>query len=319
MIVVLGDLIADFALRIPSFPITASQLQRVDYLALGPGGAANTAIMAARLGLSVACLAEVGKDRLGEIVLEGLRAEGIDTSGVVVTADGETPVAGVIVDSAGEPAYLGYPGRLTVRDLPRDWIDRISSAEAAFSDGWADHDHVPGLVLAAMRHAADAGVPYFFDPGPGNPLLDRSWHAEACKAARAVLATEEEALRITGLADPLESARRLLGGRPEIVVLKRGAAGCVILRGEEVQIAPGFPVEVRDATGAGDSLDAAIIYGFLKQLSLEDMGALANAVGAAKVQKLGTGRNMPTLPEVRAVLGRFGADVSRLLPGGQPG
>jgi sugar/nucleoside kinase (ribokinase family) len=164
-----------------------------------------------------------------------------------------------------------------------------------------------------MRHAADAGVPYFFDPGPGNPLLDRSWHAEACKSARAVLATEEEALRITGLADPMESARRLLGGRPEIVVLKRGAAGCVILRGEEVQIAPGFPVEVRDATGAGDSLDAAIIYGFLKQLSLEDMGALANAVGAAKVQKLGTGRNMPTLPEVRAVLERFDADASRLL------
>jgi sugar/nucleoside kinase (ribokinase family) len=46
------------------------------------------------------------------------------------------------------------------------------------------------------------------------------------------------------------------------------------------------------------------------------MGAMANAVGAAKVQKLGTGRNMPTLPEVHAVLERFSADVSRLLPRG---
>lgn len=319
MIAVLGDLIADFALRIPSFPITASQLQRVDYLALGPGGAGNVAIMAARLGLSVVCLGEVGADRLGEIVLEGLQAEGIDTSGVAVTAGGETPVAGVIVDQAGEPAYLGYPGRLTIRALPNDWMDRIASAEAAFSDGWADHDHVPSLILEAMRGAAAAGVPYFFDPGPGNPLLDRSWHTDACKSARVVLATEEEALRITGQANPLESARRLLAGGPELVVLKRGAAGCVLLRGEEVHIAPGLPVEARDATGAGDGLDAAVLAGFLGQLSLEDMGALANAVGAAKVQKLGTGRNMPTVTEVRAVLERFGADAARLLAGIRPG
>jgi sugar/nucleoside kinase (ribokinase family) len=172
---------------------------------------------------------------------------------------------------------------------------------------------MPGLILGAMRTAAGAGVPYFFDPGPGNPLLDRSWHADACTSARVVLATEEEALRITGQANPLESARRLLRAGPEIVVLKRGAAGCVLLRGEEVQIAPGFPVEVRDATGAGDGLDAAVLAGFLRRLSLEDMGTLANAVGAAKVQKLGTGRNMPTVEEVRAILDRFGAQSGRLL------
>jgi sugar/nucleoside kinase (ribokinase family) len=110
MILVLGDLVADLALRIPSFPITSSQLQRVEYLALGPGGAANVAIMAARLGLPVSCLAEVGKDRFGEIILEGLRAEGIDASGVVVSPDGETPVAGVNRRSSRRARLPGLPG-----------------------------------------------------------------------------------------------------------------------------------------------------------------------------------------------------------------
>jgi sugar/nucleoside kinase (ribokinase family) len=318
MIVVLGDLVADLALRIPSFPITSSQLQRVEYLALGPGGAANVAIMAARLGLPVSCLGEVGKDRFGEIILEGLRAEGIDASGVVVSPDGETPVAGVIVDRAGEPAYLGYPGRLNIRALPEAWQARLTSAQAVFSDGWVDHDHLPGLILGAMRIAAAAGVPYFFDPGPGNPLLDLSWHREACSLARVVLATEEEALRLSGLADPVESARELLRQGPELVVLKRGAAGCVLVRGDEMHVAPGFPVESRDATGAGDSLDAAVLAGYLKGLGLEEMGSLANAAGAAKVGKLGTGRNLPTIAEVQAVLDRFGVESPRLAPRAKP-
>jgi len=314
MIVVLGDLVADLVVRIPSFPITAAQLQRVEYLSLGPGGAGNVAIMAARLGLSVAVLGEVGDDHFGEIALEGLKAEGIDISGVVVTRGGETPVAGVIVDRSGEPAYLGYPGRPSIRSLPMEWKARLTAAEAVFADGWVDDDGIPGLILEGMRVAAAAGVPCFFDPGPGNPLHDLSWHREAGALARVLLATEEEAVRLGGLADPFESARELLRRGSKMVMLKRGAAGCAILRGEEMQVSPGFPVESRDATGAGDSLDAAVIYGFLRGLSLEELGALANAAGAAKVMKLGTGRNLPTRAEVQAMLDRFGVATPRVIP-----
>jgi len=42
------------------------------------------------------------------------------------------------------------------------------------------------------------------------------------------------------------------------------------------------------------------------------MGDLGNATGAAKVLKLGTGHNMPTVDEVNTMLRRFGSDV--LLP-----
>jgi sugar/nucleoside kinase (ribokinase family) len=314
MIVVLGDLVADLVIRIPSFPIAATQLQRVEYLSLGPGGAANVAIMAARLGLSVAYLAEVGDDTFGKLVLEGLNAEGIDTSGIQVTPGGETPVAAVIVDRSGEPAYLGYPGRLSIRSLPADWKNRLTSAQAVFSDGWVDDEGIPGLILEGMGLAAGAGVPCFFDPGPGNPLHDLSWHRKAASLARVVLATEQEARRLSAQGDPFESARELLRHGPGMVVLKRGAGGCAILQGEETQVSPGFPVESRDATGAGDSLDAAVIYGFLHRLSLEDLGKLANAAGAAKVQKLGTGRNLPTRAEVQAVLDRFGVVSPRVIP-----
>lgn len=312
MISIIGDLIADLSLRIEAFPINGGSMQRVHYLAVGPGGASNVAITAARLGLSVSCLGEVGDDRFGRVVLDGLAAEGVDVSDVAVTPDGETPVAGVLVDQSGEPAYLGYPGRLRLVSPPQSWTEAIQGSEAAFADGWADHDHVPGLIMDCMQTAKRAKVPFFFDPGPGNPAFDLGWHFQACGLTTVLLVTESEAARLAGLRDPMASGRHLLALGPEMVVVKRGAAGCLLLRGGDVHIAPGLPVEARDKTGAGDSLAAAVIYGYLNRLPLESIGALANATGAAKVRKLGTGRNMPDIAEIREVLRQFDLPLSGL-------
>lgn len=312
MILILGDLLADLSLRIPAFPVEAGVMQRVQYFELGPGGATNVAIAAARLGLQVGCLGELGADRVGDIVLDVLRSEGIDISGVVQTPGGETPVAGVLVDVHGEPAYLGYPGKLSLRELLPEWRVRLSQAEALFVDGWADDQAVSRMVMAALRSAHDAGVPTFFDPGPGNPVLDNSWHREAAMQATVLLLTEGEARRLTGEDDPLASARLLAGMGPELVIVKRDVAGCMLLRGSELRLAPGFPVEARDATAAGDSLDAAVIFAYLRRMPLPEMGILANAVGAAKVEKLGTGRNVPTRDEVESLLKRFHLDPGLL-------
>jgi sugar/nucleoside kinase (ribokinase family) len=313
MILILGDLLADLSLRIESFPVQAGGMQRVSFFELGPGGAANTAIAAARLGLAVGHLGEIGDDRAGRWILEDLKAEGVDVSDVVTAPQATTPVAGVIVDASGEPAYLGYPGRQYLPSLPETWSERIQKAEALFADGWIDHTRQADLILEGLKVARGAGVPSFFDPGPGNPALDSAWHGEACRRATVVLATEDEAQRISGRADPVESAQALLALGPALVVIKRGVAGCFLVRKDEVHLAAGLPVEARDATGAGDSLDAAVIDGFLRRLPLPALGTLANAVGAAKVQKLGTGRNVPTRDEVRAVLRRFGVDDAGLL------
>jgi ribokinase len=314
MITILGDLIADFSLRVDRFPIEARSLLRADYLELGPGGASNVAITAVRLGLGVKCLGEVGPDPFGEVVLEGLEAEGVDISGMVVSQGAETPVAGVVVDQGAEPAYVGYPGALQIGELLPEWDTAIRASEAFFVEGWVDHEEMIPVNLQALESARRAGVPAFFDPGPGNPALDREWRSEAAANCDVLMATEGEARDLTLLSDPVESAKELLARGPDLVVIKRGPAGCLLLRGDEVRIAPGFPVVAVDTTGAGDSLNAAVILGYLRGLDLEDLGTLANAVGAAKVQKRGTGRNVPTLDEVRGLMARFGKQPERLLP-----
>ncbi len=309
MVIILGDILADYAIRVERLQIEPKDLQRVSYLALGPGGACNVAIMAAHLGLSVSALGEVGRDLFGEIVLEGLEAEGVDTSQVIVTDEARTPVANVLVDDQGEPAYLGFPGSLQVMKLPDEWRPFISEAEALYADGWVDQVGETDIILEALRVAHAARVPSFFDPGPGNPKIDNDWHIEAASLATVLLATEEEARRLSDEADPVNSARVLLARGSRLVVIKRGMAGCFLMTENELHIAPGLPVNALDATGAGDSLAAAVIYGYLNQFDLEKLGDLGNATGAAKVLKLGTGHNMPTIAEVNTMLARFGSRV----------
>lgn len=312
MIIVLGDLLADYSLRVPNISASPQDLHLVSYLELGPGGATNVAIMAARFGLEVECMGEVGDDLFGEIVIESLEREGIDTSYIIVTAGARTPVANVLVDDRGEPAYLGFPGSLQLDTLPETWRPPLQEAEALFTDGWAEHEGAPNLILEAFQVAQKAGAPIFFDPGPGNPRVDNSWHQEAIARTTVLLVTEEEAQRLTGIQNPVGSAKALLEKGPQLVIIKRGRAGCLFMTGSAQIIIAGLPVTSLDATGAGDGFAGAVIYGHLRGLDLVSLGELANATGAAKVEKLGTGHNMPTVDEINDMLERFDRGSIRL-------
>jgi sugar/nucleoside kinase (ribokinase family) len=317
MIIVFGDMLADLCLQVSEFPLNAGDLHRTEFVELGPGGSANVAIMLARLGRPVAAMGEVGDDEVGGIVRRGLEAEGVDVRSLTVTAGGRTPLACVLVDQHGEPAYAGYPGQLHIGQILDAWDPHLLEAEAVFCDGWAEHPGAARMAVDVLRRAKMRSAATFFDPGPGNPSLDNGWHRQALAAAQVVLVNEQEGQRLTGQADAHRAAAALLKSGPDLVVVKRGRLGCLLRRADETQESPGFRVRAVDTTGAGDSVAAAVIDGHLRRLPLAELGILANATGAAKVQKRGTGRQMPTRAEVRSVLVGAGHDADRILgPGG---
>jgi sugar/nucleoside kinase (ribokinase family) len=269
---------------------------------VGPGGACNVAIMAARFGVDVGALGEVGDDGFGLVVREGLRREGVDVANLLVTKEADTPVAGVVVDQASEPGYLGYPGSLRERSLLKKWKTAIEKGQAFFADGWAEYEETPAMLLAGFDAARQAGVPSFFDPGPGNPDIDNKWQLEAISKSTVVLMNRREAKRLTDLDDDEAVVKALQHLGAELILLKRGEQGLLAARGTERIQAPGLDVEAKDATGAGDSVAGAMIYGVLHDLPLQKLAVLANATGAAKVQNIGTGHNMPSLEQIAVVL-----------------
>ncbi|HIH89259.1 TPA: carbohydrate kinase family protein, partial [Candidatus Bathyarchaeota archaeon] len=142
----------------------------------------------------------------------------------------------------------------------------------------------------------------FFDPSPIADKIQKEKLIEAVKSTDTLILNDREmGLVATALGVESEPASLIRLGAKR-VVLKRGSDGCSIHTSKEMRDYPGFKVKVVDTTGAGDSFDAAIVYGILRGWNEADTATLANAVGAVKVGKKAAGRNVPTLEEVKALL-----------------
>ena len=75
--------------------------------------------------------------------------------------------------------------------------------------------------------------------------------------------------------------------------MKQGARDAVLFTERGKVEHPGFAVRVVDSTAAGDPFAAAFVYGYLQGWPPERILAFADAAGAAKVQKLDSGRQVP--------------------------
>jgi ribokinase len=296
-VVTIADVVADLNLVIPRLPVQADEHQLVREMFLGPGGNGNFIIAGQRLGLQMRPIAPIGDDVYGQELIRALKREDVDLSLLHIEQGGDTTVCVVLIDDAGEHVFLGRLGAKGPAELPDEWRRAIAAADAVFTSAYALGEMHPNVVLDGMAAASEARVPLFFDAGAEGLKMPPDLVDQVMQHTQVLFATEDESTAMAGTEKYETAARLLLSQGPEMVVIKRGAAGChIFAQGGDVEC-PGFPIEVRDTTG--------FVYAFLAGFGLREMGMLANAVGAAKVQKLGAGANVPTADEVRAVLRRF--------------
>jgi sugar/nucleoside kinase (ribokinase family) len=300
-----GDLVTDVITYIPHLPAEGGMHQVAERVTVEPGGAGNFLIAGARLGLHMSAMGVVGDDLFGRVMLEMLEAEGIETGGVHVQANGSTTTVTVLVDRSGQHVFLGQYGVGPVVPLLPGWRERLLQAGALMTFGYTLHEpRLTGALLEGMALAHAQGVPVFFDPGPFGAQAAPEVRTAALTACSVLLLTEEEVPALCGGLQGAEGVRVLLGRGPRMVCVKRGAHGCAIFTAQESAEHPGYRVPLRDTSAAGDSFAAAFIYATLNGWPLARSAAFANAMGAAKVQKEGTGRQVPTREEVMAIFGK---------------
>lgn len=306
-IISIGDLVADLVVSIPTLPAEAGRHQIAGDIRLEPGGGANFLIAGARLGYPMAAIGALGDDEWGHRVAALVAAEGVDLSGV--RHNGATTTVIVLVSQTGEHVFLGKYGQGSKIELTRPEAERIEQSGALYCAGYTLCEaRLAELAVAAMRQAKVSNVPVFFDPGPQMANVPNDLRQQILPLVDTVLATEDE----LPLLIESDAVPRLMDAGPGTVVVKQGAAGCAIYsRGQSTPVldAPGYPVKVVDTAAAGDSFNAAFIVARLWGWPVADCAKLANAVGAAKVKKLGSGRSVPTLSEVREIIARFQIDL----------
>ncbi|MEY4480542.1 MAG: 1-phosphofructokinase [Bacillota bacterium] len=96
----------------------------------------------------------------------------------------------------------------------------------------------------------------------------------------------------------LGAARQLIAKGIEIVQVSLGKDGSLIVNKAEAYRARPFPITPLSTVGAGDSMVATMVYGFLQEMNLEQIARWCSTAGTITASKSGT--QVCTLEEVRA-------------------
>ncbi|WP_202843990.1 bifunctional 5-dehydro-2-deoxygluconokinase/5-dehydro-2-deoxyphosphogluconate aldolase [Luteimonas saliphila] len=308
---------------------TGGRLEDMQSFAKYVGGSpTNTAVGGARLGLRTGLLTRVGADHFGRFVREQLAREGVDTRGVV---DDPARLTALVLLGIRDPdtfPLIFYRENCADMALCEADVDPdfIRSTKAVLING--THLSQPGVFAASMKACAitranGGRIVFDIDYRPvlwgltGKDAGENRFVADAAVTERLqqvlplcdlIVGTEEEVHILGGHIDTLAALRAIRERTGALLVCKRGAAGCSAFPGaipaslDDGVVGRGFPVEVFNVLGAGDAFMAGFLRGWLRDATLEDCCAWANACGAIVVSRHGCAPAMATWEELQAFL-----------------
>ncbi|RJO74109.1 carbohydrate kinase family protein [Nocardia panacis] len=129
-VTVIGDAVIDHIYVVDRLPRAGEAVQGNKFEEHPGGKGLARAIAAARLGLQVRLVSAVGRDDLGERILDHLRREGVDTSLVRAVPDAPTPVTALMITGTGAAARIGWSDERIRTNRP----DRAARDAIAASD-----------------------------------------------------------------------------------------------------------------------------------------------------------------------------------------
>jgi len=281
--------------RVEALPTEPLKIRASDVVEVGGGMAATAAVAVARLRGRAAYWGRIGRDAVGETILDELAAEGVDTGEVRRFAGCRSTVATVLIDRAGERLVCAFIDPSIPDDA--DWLplDRIAQFDAVLADTrWP-----PGAaaVLAAARRR---GIPGVLDADISDAETLASLAAEASHTVFSAPALR----RFSGCDDLAEALRRCGRARPPGAVfgVTDGERGSLWLIGDALERIPAPPIRAVDTLGAGDVFHGALALALAEGKSLEQSACFAGAAAALKCKTFGGRRGTPRREQVDALL-----------------
>lgn len=275
-----------------------------------PGGAANTAMNAARLGGAVRMLGLVGRDRAGIRLRQLLEQEGIDTSALVEHEQAATTTKDRIIGGDQILFRLDEQSRTVPAEALQAVADRVAAAVKG-ADVVVVCDYDSGMLRGQVH---DALVAELADRDPDQLVIIDAHDPRPWAALVPDLATPnaQEALGLLGWEGQRPQDRvALLRERHTELLAQTGSRAVVVTLDQEGTVyftASGRehrtwarPVTEKQASGAGDTFVAALSLGCAAGLPRNIALELAQAAATVVVHRPGT--SVCSTADLRAHLG----------------
>ena len=282
------------------------------YLRCAGGAPANVAVGIARLGGESAFIGRVGKDPLGEFMLQTLQQENVQTNHMILDPQQRTSTVVVGLDN-GERSFtfMVNPSAdqfLQVMDLPNfqanEWLHCCSIALI--------NNPSRETTFEAIRRIKAAGGFFSFDPN----LRESLWSSfedmketvmQAVALADVLKFSEEELTLLTDTQTLDEAFEKITALYPEkLIIVTLGKDGARYHLAGKKDIVAGKALKPVDTTGAGDAFVGGLLAGLSQHANWKEIPVLeqilrqANACGALATTAKGAMSALPNKAQLAA-------------------
>lgn len=294
-ILVIGDLLLDMytvgkAQRIsPEAPVAVVRVRDEEYR---PGGAGNVALNLISLGARVRMVGRIGADWAGDLLKQSFETETVDTAGLFLQNNYKTPIKNRVIADNQQIVRIDYE---QITPLPEALEQSVINALPALLQGItiiAVSDYGKGfltttLLSALFLKAKELGIPVITDPKGHDfakylgttvlkPNLSEAYIAANLPVHAQIEPVAEHILRVSGA---------------DMLMITRSEAGITLF--EAGGSRHDFPVhmkEVKDVTGAGDTVLAMLTYALANRLSYQEAARLCNTAAGIAIERIGCAR-----------------------------
>ncbi len=255
------------------------------------GVARNVAENLARLGQEVILVTAVGDDHNGEQLVKQVKEAGVDTRYILKTDDHPTGSYLGVVNRSGVLQFA-LDDINTTNSLTPDYVRSLYGIFREASLVVIDANLPKNTIRTIFSQARKARIPVCADPTSTNlagrlrPFIDRLRCITPNSGEAGILC--EQVIEDNHPEEALDAAKCLVGQGVDIVLITLAEFGVVYATSETRGHIPAIRTTVVDPTGAGDALNATVIYSLLNEIPLDDAVRLGVTAASLTLRHRGT-------------------------------
>lgn len=262
------------------------------------GSVANAIHGLACLGGEAGYIGKIGKDDLGTFFRNDMEQNNIKTH--MFESDTQTGVAIALISPDSERTFATFLGA-AVELSPDDLTPSLFEGYDYFLlEGYLVFNEA--LIERAAQLAKQAGLKVAIDLASYNVVDAKLDFLKklVSEYVDIVFANEEEAKSFTGM-EP-EAALNAIAEVSEIAIVKIGAEGSLIKKGNEVHRVGVIKVKPVDTTGAGDLYASGFLYGMTKNLPLNKCAEIGAICSGNVIEVIGSKMSDNTWSKIKSTV-----------------
>jgi fructokinase len=267
------------------------------------GSPANIAMNTKRLGIHSLVASAVGRDGLGNFLVNHLKEAGIDTD-CIDRIDYSTSMV-MVTKSKSSPVPIFYRDA----DFHLAYTDRLEQALASskivhFSCWPISRQPSRKTVETIIEKARKINVLIGFDPNY-HPMIWEKNHdgieyiKQLIGKVDIIKPSEDDAERLFGSDTAENQIDKFIKLGAKLVIMTLGKAGAIVSNGKETIRFNTLAKEVVDTTGAGDAFWSGFYASIVKGYTIKEALNIGFAVSAYKLKYTGAVVELPSLEKIK--------------------